>query len=232
MPVRKIPLANKHFYHIYNRSLDGRPIFEDKRDLRRFLLTINFYRFRNLPLRYSFFFNLKPSEREKMIQEIKKNEEILVEILSYAIMPNHYHLLLRQVDENGISRFVGNLQNSYARYYNTKNERKGHLFEGEFKAVLVESEEQLIHLARYIELNPLTSFIIKNFEELKKSNLVSLHEYLNNSEGICQKKYLLSHFKSISRYLSFLKNHEDYQKKLGKIKHLILEEKKFGVKQM
>lgn len=227
MISRKIPFINGYFYHIFNRSIDNQLIFQDKRDIKRFLLTVNYYRFQNLPMRYSYFINLMPDEREKILKELKRKNEILVEILTYAIMPNHYHFLVRQVKEDGISRFIGNLQNSFARYFNIKSKRSGHLFEGKFKAVLVEREEQLIHLARYIELNPLTSMLVKDFEELKDDFRVSLEEYLNNDDGICEKKYILAHFKTINRYFSFLKDQIDYQRRLNRIKHLVIEKRIF-----
>lgn len=72
-------------------------------------------------------------------------------------MPNHFHLLIKQTEQNGISEFVGKFSNSYTKYYNTKHNRVGALLQGQLKAVLIESGEQLIHVSRYIHLNPTSS---------------------------------------------------------------------------
>lgn len=225
MPVRKIYFRKGYFYHLYNRSIDGQVVFQEKRDIRRFLSVMNFYRYKNPPVRFSHFLNFELEERENILKSIRKKNDLLVEILCYAVMPNHYHLLVKQLSDDGVSWFVSNIQNSYARYFNTKNKRAGHLFQGIFRGVLIESEQQLIHVARYIEINPLTSFLLKNFSELLTNERVSLREYINQVDGLCEKRYIMSYFKTIKRYLHFLQNQVDYQRKLGKIKNLLLEEK-------
>lgn len=142
-------------------------------------------------------------------------------------MPNHFHLQLRQRKDNGISKFLANLQNSLTHYFNTRSNRVGHLFEGQFKAVRIESEEQLFHIHRYIHLNPYTGFIVKNIDNLLMYQWSSLKEYINNKKNLCETKYILSHFKTRKKYLAFILNQADYQKKLNKIKHLILEKNSF-----
>lgn len=222
MPQRKIPLVNGCFYHLFNRSINQIPIFFEKKIIKRWLKTIEYYQFDNLPLRLSYYLNLEKSDQKDFIKTMKGNR--LIEILNYAIMPNHYHLLVRQISENGVKKFMSNIQNSFTRYFNEKNKRRGYLFESSYKAVLVKNELQLIHLARYIELNPLTSYLVKDFGELKRSDFVSLKEYLGNSPfNICVHKYLINHFKGINKYLNFLRNHIDYQKKLNKIKNLLID---------
>ena len=79
---------------------------------------------------------------------------------------NHLHLILRQLADNGISKFMANLSDSYVSCFNVKHKRKGPLFQGRFKAITVESDEQLIHLSRYIHLNPYTSYVVKTIPEL------------------------------------------------------------------
>ena len=93
------------------------------------------------------------------------SEEKMIEIICYCLMPNHIHFLIRQLKENGISKFMGQISNSYTKYFNTKYTRVGPLLQGPFKAVLIESDEQLIHVSRYIHLNPIVSGIVKNLED-------------------------------------------------------------------
>src|SRR3989344_6077012 len=147
MPSRIIPFINNHFYHIYNRGSEKRPIFENQRDYQRFLKTLIYYQIEGPKPRFSKF----PSLAITKLDENRK----LVEILAYCLMPNHFHLLLKQVRDKGITEFLSNLSNSYTKYYNTKYNRVGHLFQSEFKAVIMESNEQLLHVSRYIHLNPL-----------------------------------------------------------------------------
>lgn len=138
-------------------------------------------------------------------------------------MPNHFHFLLRQSTEKGISVFISNITNAFTRYFNTKHKRAGPLFEGVFKAVHIESEEQLIHVSRYIHLNPVASSIIHD-DELEGYRWSSYPEYLVTSpEEITQKELILDMFKSVEVYRAFVNNQIDYAKQLDVIKHLILE---------
>ena len=138
-------------------------------------------------------------------------------------MPNHYHILLRQETENGISRFIKNIADSYTKYFNIKNERVGPLFQGQFKSVLVDSDEQLLHVSRYIHLNPYTSHIVKNVKDVVTYPWSSFNEYVLGNKEHCNPKIILSSFASGEKYNEFVLNQADYQKKLENIKHLLLE---------
>ncbi len=139
-------------------------------------------------------------------------------------MPNHVHFLIKEIRENGIAAFMSNFQNSYAKYFNLKNGRTGALFQAMFKAVLIETDEQLLHVVRYIHLNPLTSFILKNIEDLAKYPWSSFQEYLGKSKwNIVDKDFILSFFPSLKHFIDFTKDQIDYQRELDKIKHLTFE---------
>lgn len=158
------------------------------------------------------------------MDSLRQENDKLVELICFCLMPNHLHLLLSQKKDNGISKFMANLQNSYTRYFNTKHERIGPLMQGQFKAVLIEDDEQLLHVSRYIHLNPYSSFIVKDLTDLEKYPWSSLPEYLGIvSTSICNKQVILSYFKSVEDYKKFVFDQADYQRKLEKIKHLILE---------
>lgn len=139
-------------------------------------------------------------------------------------MPNHYHFLVKELIENGIRKFIGNLQNSYAKYFNTKKKRKGSLFTEMFKNVRVENDEQFVHLARYIHLNPLTSYVISKTEELDTYPWSSFSCYLNNSHAdFLEVDPLLSLFKNTKDLDTFTKDQIDYQRKIHNLAYLNLE---------
>lgn len=145
----------------------------------------------------------------------------IVEIVCYALMPNHFHFLLKQVKDCGISEFISKLSNSYTKYFNTKNRRIGPILQGDFKAVYIESNEQLLHVGRYIHLNPLVGFVTKNIETYKWSSYPEFVKSLDNN--ICEKAIVLSQFKSRDDYKKFVLDHVDYAQKLEQVKHLLLD---------
>lgn len=139
-------------------------------------------------------------------------------------MPNHFHFLIKQEQEDGVANFLRNFQNSYAKYFNTKTERSGALFQSMFKAVRIESDEQLIHVARYIHLNPSTSYIVKGVQELEGYPWNSFAEYLSkHPPKIINKEKVLGFFKSLDEFKKFTFDQGDYQRQLESMKHLSLE---------
>ena len=148
-----------------------------------------------------------------------------IDILAYALMSNHFHLLVRQRQENAITQTLANISNSYAKYFNIKHHRVGPLYQGPFKAVHVETDQQLIHLSRYIHINPVVVGVMTQ-EELLSSPRTSFPEYLGQSETLfTDVKPILSHFVSPESYKIFVFDQVAYGKELEKIKHLSLEEK-------
>ncbi|MBI2622289.1 transposase [Candidatus Microgenomates bacterium] len=136
-------------------------------------------------------------------------------------MPNHFHLMLRQEKDDGIKQFMHRISNSFAHYYAIKNKQRGHVFEGNFKAVHVETEEQLLHLSRYIHLNPVTAYLVNKPEDYPHS---SYRVYLGEeSSEIVDPTVAISHFSSREKYREFVMLQKDYQRKLQEIKHLLLE---------
>ena len=139
-------------------------------------------------------------------------------------MPNHFHLLLEQSVDNGISNFMSKFANSYTRYFNTKNKRIGPIFQGKFKSVLVETESQLLHLSRYIHLNPYSAGLAENINQLDKYQYSSLPEYLHlTNTNYCQKDIVLSYFKQKNSYRNFVYDHADHQRNLQNIKKVMLD---------
>ncbi len=152
--MRKIQFANQQFYHIYNRGVEKRNIFLDKNDHIRFIH--NLYEFNDIKLAQEY----SRLNVGGLASHIRKRER-LVDIVCFCLMPNHFHLLLRQIKDGGITAFLHKLSTGYTMAFNLKNKRTGSLFQGPFKAAQIKDDNYLIHLSRYIHLNPL---------EIKKPN--------------------------------------------------------------
>lgn len=215
MPGRLTPLVNGEYYHVYNRGSEKRDIYLKSRDYERFLETIHYYQFIGPKPKFSQFtkanlYQFKPIQANK-----------LVEIISYCLMPNHFHFLLRQLKDDGISIFMSQLCNSYTKYFNTKYNRIGPLLQGRFKSVLIENDEQLIHTSRYIHLNPVVSKLVARLEQYPWS---SYFEYISNTKGLCSTKEVLNFFPSKEKYRKLLEDQIDYGTTLEIIKHQIIDE--------
>ena len=152
---RKAEFKNGEHYHVYNRGVDKRRIFLDDRDYRRFHRSLSLFN----DVAASFdtgISQLRKQDIDLLIQKAREHRrEPLVDILSFILMPNHFHLLIRQCAEDGISRFLHRVAKGYSRYFNLRHGRTGTLFEGTFKAVHIDHESYLAHLPRYIHLNAL-----------------------------------------------------------------------------
>jgi len=224
MPGRGIILATENIYHVLNRGIASQPVFLDKRDYKRALEAMLFYQNIRPPLKYSMFLLQSRERREVILKNLRQRRNFWVEILAFCFMPNHFHILVRQSTNSGTSRFLSNFTNSYTRYFNTRHKRKGPLFQGKFKAVRIETDEQLLHVSRYIHLNPYSSYLVGNFDQLIDYPFSSLSEYLKENEtDRCQEEQVLVGFKSREDYRRFMFDRADYQRHLEEIKHLITE---------
>jgi len=136
------------YYHLYNRGVDKRIIFQDQSDCTVFLRLLKQYLSPKEELKNFLGFNTRLDRlmRTNMYGEI--------DLLSFALMPNHFHLLVKQTEINGITKFMTRLCTSYAMYFNKKYGRTGHLFQDKYKGVLVLDDNYILHLSRYIHLNP------------------------------------------------------------------------------
>ncbi|MBI2057782.1 MAG: transposase [Candidatus Yanofskybacteria bacterium] len=142
-------------YHVLNRGVDKRRIFLDERDHFRFVHDLfEFNNVKNIETTFHTFQKLKESF-DIGFNKFREPRELLVDIHTFCLMPNHYHLLLSEKIENGISKFMKKLNMGYARYFNEKNKRTGALFQGGYKAVPIREQSHFIHIPYYIHLNPL-----------------------------------------------------------------------------
>lgn len=217
---RILVLTTGETYHVFNRGVERRPLFTSKREHERFVELLKYYRFSPVPMRYSDFRVLPDPAREKIRRALADRGDVDGEILAYCLMPNHFHLVLRQRQERGIQRFLSNISNSYAKYFNTKHRRVGPLFQGAFKAVRIETDEQLLHITRYVHLNPVTAFMIQE-SEMDTYPWSSLSEYVGKPpSGFCSTEWVKEFFKKPSGYRSFVHDQVTFAKTLANIKHL------------
>ncbi len=224
MPYRVTPLVTGEVYHVFNRSIARQPIFLTSKDFQRALDLTNYYNHLNPPIRFSHFNRLPILLKNKVWENLIKENQKLVDILAFCLMPNHIHFLIKEIKDNGITTFMRKFQNSYAKYINAKTERTGSLFQSMFKAVRILTDEQLVHVARYIHLNPITSYMVKNIEQLKVYPWSSFPLYLDkNYSGLINTEEILNSFKSRVELIKFTEDQISYQRELAKIKHLLFE---------
>lgn len=222
MPGRDIPLATDEIYHVFNRGITDLIVFPDDRYYQRALETISFYRYKKYTHRFSYYVRLSQTKKDEIFQY--GDHQTQVSILSYCLMPNHFHFVIRQTRDQGIQNFISLFSNSYTRYFNTKKRRIGPVFQGKFKSVRVESEEQLIHVCRYVHLNPYSSGLVKATADLEGYSYSSYKEYLHpESPRICNTQEILGLFPDREEYRKFVSDYSDYQRQLELVKHLTID---------
>ena len=231
--MRKIDFANNEYYHIYNRGVDKRKVFLNNNDYIRFLHDL--YEFNNQKKAPEYTRIAKYNVGSLTPHIEKESRKKLVDIICFCLMPNHYHLILKQLIDKGISKFMHKLGTGYTNAFNLKHKRSGALFEGTFKAILIENETYLTHLSRYIHLNPV-ELKEKNWKEDGIKDWSKINEFLDNYRYSSYLDYIgKKNFPSIINndlILKIFNNSEDRYKKFtqewlvqdfSKIDDLILE---------
>jgi len=207
--IRKEIFISNTIYHLCNKSIAGFKIFKDKENCIRFLKTLYYYNTNNYAVRFSFA-NKKSSLNNFQLLQPKKNSKI--KFISYCIMPDHYHILIKLLKNNCLSRYINTVESSFTRYLNIKTFRKGPLWQSAFKAVRIKTQKQLTHVTRYIHLNPTTNKLVENPEDWEFS---SFKEYIFNKK-ILQNILTEVTIKNIDIYKKFVLDRKDYQQKLKK----------------
>lgn len=161
MPVRSTILTTGQAYHVFNRGLDRRPTFTSKQEYRRAIATLSYYQYGNHTRSLSHHLSRSNDEQSEYLSRMTAMDRI-VDIVAFCLMPNHFHFLIIQLKDDGISTFLKQFQGSFTKYSNPRHDRTGALFQGQFKAVRIESEEQFWHVSRYIHLNPYTGSVVSS----------------------------------------------------------------------
>jgi len=181
MSIRKTNLVQGEIYHIYNRGVDKRDIFMEDEDRFRFVHDLFEFNDKNPTINLALYLKSKNNKlKEVGLPNIKRQpRKKLVEILAYCLINNHFHLLVRQKTENGITEFMRKIGTGYTNYFNNKYERTGSLFQGKFKSVNVKKDSHLMYLPIYIHLNPL-DYKFKEWREGKIGDPEKAISFLNN----------------------------------------------------
>ncbi|OGI90572.1 hypothetical protein A2911_00395 [Candidatus Nomurabacteria bacterium RIFCSPLOWO2_01_FULL_40_15] len=214
---RKVKFEIGEFYHIYNRGVEKRIIFQNSSEYKRFLALL-YISNSDKPLHIS-----NDIGQGGNIEEVfqKDRGEPLVAIGAYCLMPNHFHLLLTPLAEGGISKFMLKLQTGYSMYFNKKNDRVGALFQGVFKSQHIDNDRYLRYIYAYIHLNPAKLKKVewktqsKNFlSQLKKFiaeySYSSLQEYLSENYKIINQKPFPTNKKNVCDYDSMINDFSNF----------------------
>jgi len=222
MPGRAHPIITGNIYHVFNKTIDRREIFTENNLCNKFIETITYYRSSATVLRLSKFHQLSEEMKMYYSKHIMDINRLKVFILAFSLMPNHYHLLLKQNQNQGISSFISNIQNSLTRYFNIMNKRVGPIFLHRYKSKPITNEEQLKHTSRYIHLNCYSGHIVNSLSEIISYPWSSFNEYTNPNFKIriCQKNIVLSLFNNDrSLYKKFVLDNANHQRTLEYCKY-------------
>lgn len=206
--------AENEYYHVFNRGVEKRKIFLDDQDY-------------NIFLYYLFVYFASPEDVFRKYPALPlrlqgKNLSKEIEIIAYCLMPNHFHFLIKQNSKDGVSKLLRQLANAYTKYFNSKYKRIGPLMQGRFKAARIKDENSLIHLSRYIHLNPIVANITESLKNYKWS---SFPEYLGFNLGInCKREKTLLSFPSVKEYEKFVLDQVSYVKELKGIREILIDE--------
>ena len=193
-------------YHVFNRSIAHFKIFTYQNEIDRILSLFEYYN-QELEIPYSKY--NKPSQRFNSVGLMHQKNPLVIKVLGYCIMPDHYHLIIKTVmDNDQIIKYFSTVENAYAKYFNKKTDRHGHLWSESFKSVMVNSEEQFLYLTKYVHLNPVKAMLVDKPGKWQHS---SFNDYVNPS--------VLNGLEDLSitdceEYEKFVSAHREYEKKL------------------
>ncbi|MCD5396415.1 MAG: transposase [Candidatus Pacebacteria bacterium] len=181
MPIKRPTIINGEMYHIVIRAIEGLLLFKDESDYYRMIHDLFEFNDEN-PAKSSHRYPKTIEKRSRQIEESRQEKrKLLVEILAFCLMPNHVHLLVRQLRENGISKFTRKLGAGYGLYYNKKYNRQGHVFQGRYRIVHIQDNNQLQTVFVYIHTNPVSLIIPKWREKgIGKKQLKKVINFLEN----------------------------------------------------
>ncbi len=188
--MRSLPFSIEEYYHVCNHGVLDSDLTFDSQDSNRFVECLSAFNS----------VNPRGSLRDWIDAGKPFPGKPLVEIVAYCLNPNHFHILLRELEENGTERFMHKITMGYARYINAKYHRRGVLFQGPFRATHVDSDEYLLYLSVYVNLNHKVHRLAGEKIRLVRT---SWSEYVDAKKGFCEKDIILTQFKDIAAYKAY-----------------------------
>src|SRR3989344_7629403 len=224
---RKTPFVEGEHYHIYSRGVEKRKIFMSAKDYNRFIALLYIMN-QESSFRMDNFLRDNQNNLQNIFKE--KREKPLVSILSYCLMPNHFHLILYEHTEGGISKFMGKLLTAYSMYFNTKYERSGPLFTHPFRSEHISNESQHMYIFSYVHLNPI-SIIDKKWKENGIKNRKETEEFLKKYQFSSYQDFLsmnrlesvILDFSKIPEYIKDMKLDFKTQEKVFQLNKPLIE---------
>jgi len=214
--MREKQFVEGEYFHIFNKSIAGFGIFKDPVNATRFVNVLDYYN--NLIVVESF----SKAVRSKLFipqNLLYPKENRLLKFISYCVMPDHYHLVVKILKSHLLFKYINDIENSYTHYFNLKFDRIGPLWQTSFKALRIISNEQLLHVTRYVHLNPTSSNLVDKPEEWDHS---SYRDFITD-ERILNNYITDISINSIKHYKKFVVDQKDYQRKLKLIRKLMLD---------
>jgi len=202
MPQRSVSLVAREYYHVYNRGNNRQDVFFERENHLFFLRRVRKY-----------------LVGDTQTSEVSETSEVWTTIIAYCLMPNHFHLLVCLHDDE-LSRRMQRFSISYTKAMNKRYDRVGSLFQGQFQAVLVDRNEYLLHLSRYLHLNPVEAGLVKRPEDWEFS---SYRDYIGLRQGtLPTPDIILSQFPTPKAYQEFVESHKPSDRDI--IAHLLFDD--------
>lgn len=208
--MRKDPLITDQYYHIYNRGVDKRDIFMNKSDLDRFVLSVKEFNIID-PIG-----SIQSSLKNKTdLDRLKNEDKQLVSIVCFCMNPNHFHFIVKQEVEGGISEFFKRLLGGYTKYFNQTHNRNGSLFQGRFKSKSLSAEDYFLKIRPYVNIN----YLIHDIPP-EKSHLIlsSCQEYDSLLFNLVNKKEAIN-------LIEFYGSNKNFKSECLKVSHMVREER-------
>ena len=234
MPIKTPPLINGEIYHIVIRGVDGLKLFRDKQDHLRMIHNLFVFNNEN-SVSSTIRWRINKSSSKIILDNIPKRR-LLVEVFAFCLMSNHLHLLVKQVNNGGISKFMRKIGAGYGLYYNQKYKRSGRIFQGRYRIVYVENDDQLKTVFVYIHTNPVAIIVphwkergIKNYKKvayfIENYRWSSYLDYLGkkNFPSITSREFLINEIGGIKECQRFVNDWLAFKKELADYDRLALE---------